>query len=311
MSKNGNVRSILGFFVLIIVVLVLVVLYDKSMRTNTPTPEQPVQDAAAVATSTADTTRILIGVPKPMESTDLAYLYDEENNTLTRLTQPGGWRVTDGTHANETRFEPATNDPTATMLVEPGLHPVVLRDEAGVAYQNPIWIDRLDETTAAIQADKDERYLLFVHMNGKITEVYTFPELYKIHGVYGNAVWISTAVPGAGLESAPQGPADILRIDETGVTTMATEDNAVDVLVAFDRDSFAYGFSNGNYKAQHGDSRVEGRGRPLMWLNAQELLVADGKDLKRINVVESREETIGTLDGAATVARRQSFLGAE
>jgi hypothetical protein len=307
MYKRGNLKTLLGFAVLIAIVLALVFFYDKSNRR----PERAAPNGEVAVETTGEVSavsRILIGVPKPLETQDAAYLYDEVSNELTRIEQPAGWRAGGADDEIRPEFRAVENDPDATRLVLGDMWSVVLRDAGGSAYQNPVWVGLVDEATAAVQADRDERLLLFIRTNGTITEAFTFSELYKIHGVYGNAVWVTTALPGEGLEAEPQGPAEVIRVDGGGYQTLATENMAIDSLTAHDSGAFAYRFIDGSYKARKGGFLWEGSGRPLFWLNDHELLVAQGEVIKRVDLTASSQVEIGEVDGMATSAKRQLFI---
>ncbi len=310
MKNSKNVKTILGFAILVILILAVVYIFDRSSGR-----EDGISDNAARTEETGDSRaaeqqgeRIIIGSPTPLEAADTAYLYDEKTGALQKVDQPAGWRVEDIRKSEEAVFEKVFNDPEATRFLLGGVWDIVLRDEQAVAYQNPSFIGLIDEGTAAIIAEKDARHILFVRAGGAITEMYELPALYKIHGVFGNAVWLSTALQGEGLESDPQGPAHIVRVDIDGAESLLKEDLVIERLVAHGTESFAYQFSNGSYKARRGNYLWEGNGTPLFWLNENDLLINQGKTLKRVNLAESSQDTIGDIEGRATVADRIEFI---
>jgi len=252
--------------------------------------------------------RIMIGVPTPLEPSDLAYLFDEKTGDLRAVDQPVGWRASDIDKTQEAVFETVFNDEGVTRFLLGNDWNIVLRDKHAVPYQNASFIGLLDEGTAVLQAYKDVRYILFVHEDGRIDEAYELPELYIEQGIYGNSVWITTALMGEGLESEPQGPSHVIRIDAQGSESVISEDKVIEQLTAFDASSYAYRFVDGTYKARRGQFLWEGSGTPLFWLNNDELLVNQGRTLKRVNLKESSQDTIGELEKAATTANRVQFI---
>lgn len=311
MKKNGNIKAFIGFIVLILVILVLVLAYDRfrDRPTDTMQPARETDEQAMMGEETPDPEgRIIVGVPRPLENTDLAYLYDDQTNDLMKFDQPEGWRVNEINRQPEAGFEPVLNDEAATRFVMGDRWNVVLRDHNGAPYQNPSFIGMVDENTVAIEAERDERFVLFVRSGGSITENYELPDLYKVHGIYGNAVWITTALSGNGLEAEPQGPAHVIRVDADGNESLISEDQVIDSLVAHESGSFAYRFTDGSYKARRGNFLWEGTGTPLYWINEDELLINQGRELKRVNLTQSAQDTIGEMEAAASVADRVELI---
>lgn len=309
MKQNGNAKAIFGFLILIVVIIGLVLAYSrmKSGVEETESGEKTAMEEDGSMKPGKTEARILIGVPAPLEASDAAYLYDEESKTVSPVEQPDGWRVTEINTEPKVEFSAVFNDPTVTRFTLGDVWDVVLRDRNSVAYQNPSFIGIVDESTAALQAEKDGRFILFVSAGGDIEEVYELPELYKIHGVYGNAVWITTALMGEGLEAEPQGPAHVIRIDRDGGESILTEDMVIDRLVAHENGSYAYRFADGSYKARQRGFLWEGSGTPLYWINADELLVSQGRTLKLVRLTASAQDTIGELSGTASAAGRIQF----
>jgi|GEM_PF-6442091 len=307
-NKGGDSKTFIGFTILVI--LIVGVLYLISQNINQPPSVSDTTnsgDTSGVPSEGQDVDKILIGVSTPLEPSDLAYVYDETSGDLQKVSEPTGWRAADIKKYEQATFEAAANDPIATRFHLGTLWDVVLRDAKGRSYQDPVFLGRLDETTAVIQAQKDQSYILFVGTSGSITEAYILPELYKVHGIFDHAVWVTTAVPGEGIESAPQGPAHVIHIDSEGNTSLTLEDMVIEQLTAFNATSYAYRFTNGSYKAHRGNYLWEGTGTPLFWLDENTLLVSQGHALKRVNLVDSSQETIGEMDGTASMADRVHF----
>lgn len=310
MKKASNIKALIGFAVLILLVLSVVYFFSKNTLSNTagvPTGTGPDNTVQPNKESIASE-RIMIGVPSPLAPSDLAYILDEASGDLQAVDQPAGWRVSNIQKTREAAFEPIFNDEGATRFLLGSDWNVVLRDTQAVPYKNASFIGLLNENIAVLQADKDVRYILFAHKDGKIDEVYELPELYIIQGIYGNSVWITTALMGEGLESEPQGPSHVIRIDAEAYESMITEDQVIERLTAYDAKSYAYRFGDGTYKARHGNYVWEGGGTPLLWLDKNTLLVSQGKTLKRVNVTESSQDTLGELEKPATVAGRVQFV---
>lgn len=309
MKKNGNIKSFIGLIVLILVVLAFVLLYDRGDgEQRADTGQGNATEEVKAVGEPEMLNRVMVGVPTPLQAADIAYLYDEETGDLKQVEQPEGWRVTEIQESHNVQFEPVFNDPSVTRFLLNDSWDVVLRNKQAAAYQNPTFLGLVDDSTVALQAELDGRFILFVGKDGEILEVYELPELFKVHGVYDGSVWLTTAILGEGLESDPEGPADVVRINRDEAIILQTEEQLIDQLIAHDSDSYAYRFSDGAYKARKGNFLWEGNGTPLLWLNEEELLVSQGSSLKKVHLTDSAQDTIGDLEAPASVADYVEFV---
>ena len=98
-----------------------------------------------------------------------------------------------------------------------------------------------DQTHAAIVARSDERVVLSVSRVGDIAKILSVGDNMYPLGVSNGSLWIATFQPGEGIESPPQGPSDLIRVQGNGATsTVATDPHVIVSALSGTNDNVAY-----------------------------------------------------------------------
>lgn len=256
------------------------------------------------STPHATGTEILIGVSHPGEASDTLYRFLSSSRELKQETPPNGWRISSIEKTTDIHIQPPENPEGAFRLTGSNAWDVVLRAKDGRRYTELQFIGLLNEQTAAVAGRKDGiPKILIVDRNTSIKEAYDFPEFGNVQGVYEGALWITTANPGPGLESPPQGPSSVMRIDASGASSVVkSDDNVILRVLPGPSNALAYLFEDGEYRGESGTYRWEGSGRPLLWIDATHLLVTQEKTLNLVNLEAADQTAVGELDGIPETA---------
>ncbi len=199
------------------------------------------------------------------------------------------------------RVEPSEDG--VSRIVDGNDWNVALRASNGAPFVNARIVSELSPSRVVVIGSTDGDHLLYVERSGSIRDVYALPPLYVLHGLMEGVLWISTAEPGEGIESPPQGPSAIIRITSAGVVeTRKSSPDAVSALAVGPANALAYMTENGNVIAESGSSSWNGTGRPLMWVDVSHLLVARGQTVSLVDLETKTQQDIGDAGGIPVAA---------
>lgn len=261
---------------------------------------QPQQEIAK--TETASTTLILFGVPAPSASSDKLFEVTLPDGTVKPRDVEKGWRLTQ-MDKTTLAIQASGKSDGGFVLAGPDWN-VPLRTKSGAAYQEVAWLGMWDAAHAALTAQTSGHALLSVSRLGEVREVFSIPENNNALGFHGGAAWFATFQPGEGIESPPQGPSDLVRVDASGTSTsMATSPDIITSVAVGPSGAFAYQTESGEFSAQSGLMKRNGTGRPLLWLSGHELLFAKGTIASLLDLETGATQSAATLPLAPTAAQ--------
>jgi len=267
---------------------------------------QPQASAAkmvvAPAKTAASSTVILFGVPAPSASSDKLFAATLPDGTVKERNVEPGWRIT--RMATLPLTIQASGKSDGGFVLSGTDWDVPLRTKSAAPYQEIALLGMWDASHAALTAQTNGRVVLSVSRLGEVREAYRIPENANALGFRGGAAWFATYQPGEGIESPPQGPSDLVRVDASGTSTvMATSPQIITSVVVGDSRTFAYQTETGEVFAQRGERKWYANGRPLLWLDDHRLLFAKGIIVSVVDLETDAIQNAATLPLAPTAAQ--------
>jgi len=259
--------------------------------------------AEAIKTENA-TSSILLGVSVPKADRDQAYLLALPDKTLEQQTMDKGWRLDTWKQAGDLRMVPASPDGKAPILTDGNEWNVVLRGTNGEAYADPQLVSAADETHVFVLATTDVRKLLLVSRSGEIRVLADVPENANVLPASDGHAWIATFVPGEGLESEPTGPSRLIRLSVSGIQETIAEETRIIVGVMPGADGdVAYRTDTGDVVVTAGGKRWTGSGIPLLWLDGDRIMLAQGRGVFLLDMRTLTLELLQQMPAGPTAAR--------
>lgn len=246
--------------------------------------------------------RFEVGIRSPDKDHDRRFVIDTATKSVTELETPKGWRVEE---LNETTasLRLASSDDRGFRITDGADWNVPLRTTSGEAYMEPHLLGLFDERHAAVVARTDRRRILNVSRVGQTTPIADVPEYANVLGLRDGFVWMSTFVPGQGIESDPLGPSDLLAVHPDGTVLKKGTLPSLITMVVAEGNAYAIGDDGGRYQATFPSGTfVEGIGVPLAW-NGDRLLMSAGSKLLFVDSSNVPEDLGVSLDAAPAVAR--------
>jgi hypothetical protein len=239
-----------------------------------------------------------LGIPALKADRDLRMRVDVMSGSSTMIVVDKGWRTGDLLPDPGLKLQPY-ND--GFKLTGQDWN-VVLRSDNGELYGDPQLVGLFAEKDAAVVASRDgSRQLLDVSRAGGIRKVADVPDNANVLGLQDGSVWLSTFIPGEGIESAPHGPSKLVRIDSDGKQEVEATTESVINLVVADSGAAAYSTEGGTYSVA-GESDWNAQGKPLVWLPGKRLLIVRGTSLFVVGPNPSDEQRIPGTVGAEPAA---------
>ncbi len=272
----------------------------------TATPSAPVVSSSypsstsvTAATVTASTT-LLFGVPAPKAAADKLFLVSSPDGVAQERVVAKGWRLQ---ALKPTLTVRLTVKADGTSVVTGEGWNVPVRSTRGVSYNDVQLLGLFDATHAAVMARGDRVVLLSVSRIGEVRELLRIPDAVLSLDVTQNAAWLSLFQTGEGLEAGPQGPSALVRLTMDGASsTIATDGRVISLLSVGPSGSVAYGFDTGEMVAVTADQkRWNGIGRPLLWLDARHLVMAQGVAVQIVDVPASQVTPLVDLPAAPMI----------
>jgi hypothetical protein len=264
-----------------------------------------VSDSATTATSTppiavaSDTHAIVeLGITASKADRDQRLRIDLDAGSSTAVSVPAGWRATDLTASPDVSIVPSGDG----FKLSGADWDIMLRRENGELYIEPQLLGLFDPTHAAVVARVSaSQELLSVNRAGSISKISDVPDNANVLGLSGGSVWLSTFIPGEGIESEPHGPSKLVQITRDGTQTpLATSESVINRVVASGSDA-AYGTEGGTF-AVAGANDWTGDGVPLVWLSGHRLLVLRGTSLFVTGGAGDERRISGTVSGQPSAA---------
>jgi len=240
-----------------------------------------------IAAASDTHTIIMLGVPAPKADRDQRLLVDLDSGSSTKISVAAGWRSSNLLSNTDLSLVPYGDG----FKVSGTDWDIVLRRENGQLYIDPQILGLIDATHAVVLARiSSSQEILVVNRTGAITKLADMPENANVLGLVDGSVWLSTFIPGEGIENAPHGPSKLVRIEADGSQTVeATSDDVINRVVANDS-HIAYGTEGGIFSVVNATD-WKGDGKPLLWISGGRLVVVqgtslviqDGKDARRVS----------------------------
>jgi len=193
-----------------------------------------------------------LGIPAPKADRDQRLLIDLDSGSSTKVTVPAGWRTSSLLPATGLSLVPYGDG----FKVSGTDWDIVLRRENGQLYIDPQILGLLDPTHAVVIARiSSAQEILVVNRAGGITKLTDMPDNANVLGLVDGSVWLSTFIPGEGIESEPHGPSKLIRIEADGSQTVEATSEQVITRVVAGYGSFVYDIDGNEEK-------------PLLWLSS-------------------------------------------
>ena len=268
---------------------------SKSAATSTAAaPAKP----PAVATK-----QIMLGVPTPGAKSDRLFSLILPTGEIKESQVSAGWRTTELLRlSGPTIVDQKKSD--GVMFLKSGISwSVPLRDAKGNPYDQATLLGMFDADHAAVMARSQEQVVLSVSKNNEIREAAVITEDLNPLVAGQGAAWFSSFMPGEGIESPPHGPSNLIKIGRDGTSqSVATEPNVIVAAVLGPTAAYAYQIDDGGLHAVSGQGDLRRDGRPLLWLDDQHLLFAQGVTLYQWSATSSEAVKVGDLAAAPSVA---------
>ena len=260
--------------------------------------ENPVKAIETVATST-----IRLGIAVPKADRDQVYTLSLPSKTIEQQIVDKGWRLDQWKKSESLHMIPASPDGKAPVLTDGKEWNVSLRGANGEAYAEPQIVGMADDTHAFVIATTDARKLLLVSRSGEIRSIFDVPEFANIFLSGEGHIWIATFVPGEGIESEPMGPSQLIRVSLSGIQEKIAEETRVIIGVVPGTDGgTAYRTDDGDVVAMSLGKRWSGNGIPLLWLDQDRLLLAQGRGVFLLDMRSLTLDLLQQLPAAASAA---------
>ncbi len=272
---------------------------EQGGASQTPTSTLPTV-ATAPATVGEQERSVRLGVPVPAMMQDRAFLLALPKGTITEARVPAGWR----TAALEREGGTLTSlqDGAFKLTTTEGWS-AVLRQKNGEPYREASVLCHLNETQVAVLAVADTRVVLSVGKTGEVRSLGALTEFMEPVGCSGGSVWLATFQPGEGLESPPTGPSNLHRLGlDAQMAPVLSDSDVIVRVVARSSTVFAYRMESGGFVARTADARFRAEGIPLVWLDDQRLLFAQGVTLSVADVPRATSTQVGTMPLSPGVA---------
>jgi hypothetical protein len=239
-----------------------------------------------------------LGIPALSADRDQKLLVDLDSGSSTKIEVAKSWRTTQLSDSGITLI------PFSDGYKVSGVDwDIVLRRDNGQMYTDPRMLGLLDPTHAVVIAHVSAaQEILLVNRAGSIRKIANLPDNANVLGLVDGSVWLSTFIPGEGIESEPHGPSKLVRIETDGSqVVVATSDSVINRVVAL-RGNVAYGTEGGTYSVVMTNG-MTGQGTPLLWLKdnrlimvrGTSLLILAGKDERRVSGSLSAEPDIAVV----------------
>ncbi|GEM_PF-6420847 len=187
---------------------------------------QPIPTSSTAQAQASSTTLVLVR-PSPNQDRDERFLYRVEAGVVASTSSVVGFRAEPASTTQLTR----RGEDGVWMLIHRE-ESVVLRDERGTAYKDPLLVGNVTaNTTALIATISDRRVLLAVAHNGSLHELARLSDQTSALGTEDGRVWFLERAPQEGIEVPPHGPSAVWSIDTMGVTSTRIEDARTDRLI--------------------------------------------------------------------------------
>lgn len=217
-----------------------------------------------------------------------------------RVPVKGGWRAEQLSGPSEIRLEQRGSDGFAVMA-DQGWN-VPLRGKTGRLYEAPVVVGLLDSEHALIVARGDALEAISVAKNGSLSTFTTLPDTSGAYAVGGGRLWYATYVQGEGLESEPLGPSELRMFDGRDVQSIATASSVIERILPGPDGGVAYATSRDVTVRFDGGGEWTGFGRPLLWLDAEHVLVTNQGALSLVQRGEEQTSFLGNVPGEAISA---------
>ncbi|HVM90642.1 MAG TPA: hypothetical protein VMU11_01970 [Verrucomicrobiae bacterium] len=296
--RNRSATNWLGpILVALIVAAVAWTVTDRLPTVSNPLAGAGTQAGPGSSTSTPSTASstplmVELGIPSLKADRDTRLRIDLASGSSTSLSVPKGWRAGDLTGVSDLQLQPYNDG----YKLSGGDWDIVLRSESGELYADPQVVGLFDDSHAAVIGSlSGSRVLVSVNRAGGISKVADISDNANVLGLQDGSVWLSTFIPGEGIESEPHGPSKLIRIDSDGRQEVeATSESVINVVVA-GQGAVAYATEGGTYSVA-GSNEWDAQGKPLVWLPGKRLLVVRGTSLFLIGPNASDETRIsGTV----------------
>ncbi len=246
------------------------------------------------ANSATGTSDLLVSIAIPNADRDRLFRVSFAARSVEELPAQTGWRETALTQKPLQLTVGKNLDDV--MILSGGDWDVPLRTQSGVPYQEARFLGMFDATHAAVLARASDRMLLSVSRVGEIRELTPVTDNKIVLLMESSGVWLSSFVPGEGLESPPQGSSTLARVDGNGITaTIATEPQVINLVVPGPGGAVAFATEQGDMAAKSEIGLWKGQGRPLVWLDEGRLVIAQGRGLGILFL------QTGTIDAVVTL----------
>lgn len=254
--------------------------------------------------STSATSSILLGVAAPKADRDQAYLLALPDKTIEQQTMEKGWRIDAWKQSGELRMVPASPDGKAPILTDGNEWNAVMRGANGEAFADPQLVSFADTTHVFVLATTDVRKLLLVSRSGEIRVLADVPPSANILPASDGHAWIATFVRGEGLESEPTGPSRLIRLSVSGIQETIAEETRIIVGVLPGADGgMAYRTDTGDVVVTAKGKRWTGSGIPLLWLDADRIMLAQGRGIFVLDMRTLSLELLQQLPAGPSAAR--------
>ncbi len=230
-------------------------------------------------TSTSSTL-ILLERYAPKQDRDARFIYDVEGAAVEVSASAPGWRIGSAARAQLTR---RTED--GVWSVVNNKRSVVLRNQRGTLYKDPILVGAFDEDTPILIAvASDARVMFSVSRSGSIHELAVLSDQTAALWVEHDRVWLVESAPQEGIEFSPHGPSSVWSVDKTGATSTdlidERSDRLVNRMVTNDHGEVALGTDKGDLRVFRNGQVVRTlNGQPLLWLPDGRLLLVQHETL--------------------------------
>ena len=288
MSRNRRSRTNwLG--PILVALIVTAVAWTVSERVpNIPVPSSGTTSSTLpVAAASATHTIVELGIPALSADRDQRLLVDLDSGSSTKLVVPKGWRMSSLNSIADVSLVPFGEG----YKLSGTDWDIVLRRENGQLFIEPQLLGLLDPTKAIVIARVSAaREILLVNRSGGIRKLADLPENANVLGLADGSIWLSTYIPGEGIENEPHGPSKLVRINaDASQVVEATSDSVINRVTAT-YGYTAYGTEGGTYRVVEAADWT-GQGMPLLWLPGSRLLIVrgtslfilDGKTEKRVS----------------------------
>jgi len=298
MSRNRRSRTNwLGpILIALIVTAVAWTVSERVPNVSLPTPANT-SSTLPIAAASDTHTIVALGIPALSADRDQRMLVDLDSGSSTKIAVAKGWRIPDLTPASGVSLVPFGDG----FKLAGTDWDIVLRRENGQLYIEPRVLGLLDATRAIVIARiSTAQEILLVNRSGGIRKIADLPENANVLGLADGSIWLSTYIPGEGIESEPHGPSKLVRIEADGTQEVAATSDSVINRVIATYGYTAYGTEGGTYRVVESQAWT-GQGTPLLWLPGSRLLVGRGTSLFVLDG-KSEKRVSGALPGEPDVA---------